>query len=59
MISAGQFVIYREAMLIKNPERQLYFALRDEVYAEIFAQPEGEALRQRAAIKILVFNVKN
>lgn len=26
----GQFVIYREALLTKNPERQLYLALREE-----------------------------
>jgi XisH protein len=55
VISAGQFVIYGEAMLIKNPERQLYFALRDEVYAEIFAQPEGERC---ASAAILVFNAQ-
>lgn len=55
----GQFVIYREALLTKNPERRLYLALREEVYAEIFAQPEGEILRKRAAINILIFNAQN
>jgi hypothetical protein len=55
----GQFIIYREALYNANSPRQLYMALREDVYADIFEQPEGELLRARAAIKIIVFHVEN
>jgi len=52
----GQFVLYRSALKTLDPTRKLFLAIRDEVYAAIFEQPEGEFLREDVNINILVFN---
>ena len=55
----GQFIIYREALFNANSPRQLFLALREDVYTDIFEKDEGEQLRVRAAIKLIVFHVEN
>ncbi len=53
----GQFVIYRSALRAGQPQRKLYLAIREDVYANLFEQPEGEVLRTEEQIKLIVFHV--
>jgi DinB superfamily/XisH protein len=39
-----------------DPTRKLFLAIRDDVYASIFEQPEGEFSSEDVNISILVFN---
>ena len=50
----GQFILYRIALSVKDPERRLFLAIRAEIYQEIFADEEGESLRAKEGINILV-----
>jgi hypothetical protein len=54
----GQFILYRSALRRSHPERELFLAVRDTVYSNIFAQPEGETLRVEEEIKLIVFDPK-
>ena len=52
----GQFVLYRSALKTLDPSRKLFLAIRNDVYAAIFEQPEGEIVRADVNISILVFS---
>jgi methyl coenzyme M reductase beta subunit len=52
----GQFLLYRAALKKLAPQRKLFLAIRDDVYDAIFAQPEGEFVREDGDIHLLVFN---
>lgn len=52
----GQFFLYLVALEGVNSPRLLYLAIRDDVYADLFALPEGQRLSEKAALKIIVFN---
>jgi len=50
----GQFILYRKALRVKDPERKLFLAIRVETYQQMFADEEGESLRAGEGINILV-----
>jgi hypothetical protein len=52
----GQFVLYRKALSIADPDRVLYLAVSAEAYRQLFDDPEGEALRAEERINLLVFD---
>jgi hypothetical protein len=52
----GQFILYRKALRLTEPERTLFLAIPEEAYRQLFADAEGEALRQEENIKPLVFD---
>lgn len=56
--AVGQFVLYRTTLATQAPERELFLALRLEIYEQIFTDPMGEALRQDARLKLIVFDAE-
>ena len=52
----GQFILYRKALRAAYPDRELYLALSEDIYREMFADEEGESLRREEGIKLLVFH---
>ena len=52
----GQFILYRNALAAHQPERTLFLALRETTFNNLFTHPEGESLRLREAVKLLVFD---
>jgi hypothetical protein len=50
----GQFILYRKALSVKDPERRLFLSIRVETYQQMFADEEGESLRAEVGINILV-----
>jgi hypothetical protein len=52
----GQFMIYRSALRLSHPQRKLYLAIREDVYANLFEKPEGEILRIEEQIRLIVFD---
>ncbi len=52
----GQFFLYDTALAQSEPERTLYLAVRESVYHSLFTGEEGEALRQRAQARLIVFH---
>jgi hypothetical protein len=54
----GQFFLYDTALSRSEPERELYLAIREPVYLSLFTGAEGEELRLRARVKLIVFDDK-
>lgn len=52
----GQYVMYRELLTHKEPERVLYLAISIETYEGIFSEPLGELMVETQHLKLLVFD---
>ena len=51
----GQFLSYKHALEIEEPERELYLAVPNDIYEEFFKQLFVQQLIQRYAIKLLIY----
>ena len=52
----GQFVLYRAVMSKTEPDRELYIAVRDAIYTELFEEPVGKLLMETEQIGLAVFD---
>jgi hypothetical protein len=53
----GQFLNYRDALAIVDPERQLYLAVRSNVYDTFFQRRFVVAAIQRYNLKLVVYDI--
>lgn len=54
--AVGQFIIYRFAMRREDPERELFIAVREKIYNELFLHPDVIELIESEDLKIIVFD---
>ena len=52
----GQFIMYREVLADKEPDRALFLAVEEEVFYSNFSEAIRDLLLQRLGLKIIVFN---
>ena len=52
----GQFIIYRNVLERIEPERELYLAVRQATYEELFTEPIGTLLMENEGIRLLIFD---
>jgi len=52
----GQFVLYRHVLQEKEPDRELFLAVRESVFIEVFQEPIGEILIRKGEIRLIVFD---
>ncbi|MEO0458791.1 MAG: element excision factor XisH family protein [Cyanobacteria bacterium P01_A01_bin.114] len=52
----GQYILYRNILEDKEPERSLYLAIRKATYQEIFSEPIGRLVVNKNALRLLVFS---
>ena len=55
-LAHGQFLDYRYALELEDPDRTLYLAVPQEVYQTFFTLKFIDQVRQRSQIKIVVYN---
>ncbi|MFI5386956.1 MAG: XisH family protein [Fimbriimonadales bacterium] len=51
----GQYTIYHDVLYRAEPDRDLFLALNEEVYNNIFEEPIGELLLENRRIRLIVF----
>ena len=54
----GQYVLYRLLLNKVDPERELYLAITDIVYDEIFSEPIGELVIHDLPLRLVVIDPK-
>ncbi|MEJ7710651.1 MAG: element excision factor XisH family protein [Pyrinomonadaceae bacterium] len=54
--AVGQFVLYRAVMHKTEPDRELYLAVRQATFLELFDEPLGKLLIESEQIKLIVFD---
>jgi hypothetical protein len=52
----GQFVLYRKALRKHDPERELYLAIRHDVFQELFDDAADDSLVREDGVKLIVFD---
>ncbi len=50
----GQYVLYRLLLNKVDPERELYLAVTDIIYDEIFSEPIGELVINDLPLRLIV-----
>jgi hypothetical protein len=53
--AVGQFILYRKALRKTEPERELYLAVRRDVYDDLFDDPQEDSLLNEDGVKLIVF----
>jgi hypothetical protein len=52
----GQYIVYEDILELSEPERNIYLAVREEVYRDIFSEPLGQVLLRKKRLKLIVFD---
>jgi hypothetical protein len=55
----GQYVLYQSALAKIEPERTLYLAIRQRIYADVFEEEIGSMLLEQGIVKLIVFDPKS
>lgn len=54
--AVGQYIVYEDILELSQPERNIYLAIREEVYLDIFSEPIGQLLLRKKRLKLIVFD---
>ena len=54
--AVGQFTIYLQVLPRVEPDRELYLAVSEEVYVNVFDEPIGKLLADSQCILLIVFD---
>lgn len=52
----GQYILYHDILVKRDPDRQLYLAIRQDTYEEIFSEPIGTLLLENQRLRLLIFD---
>lgn len=52
----GQYVVYHDVLLQIEPERDLYLAVNEETFVNLFEEPIGKLLLANRRVRLLVFD---
>lgn len=54
----GQFTLYHDILARVEPDRELYLAVSDTTYGDVFEDAMGELLLENGRLKLVVFNAE-
>jgi hypothetical protein len=52
----GQYVVYHDVLLQVEPERDLYLAINEATFVNLFEEPIGKLLLDNRRVRLLVFD---
>jgi len=54
--AVGQFILYSDILEEKEPDRELFLAIRERVFTEVFMEPIGAILLHKGRVRLIVFD---
>jgi hypothetical protein len=54
----GQYVVYHDVLMQVEPERELYLAVNEETFVNLFEEPIGQLLLANRRMRLLVFDLQ-
>ena len=57
-LALGQYALYATFLEVTAPERKLYLAISEQVYADLFAQKAVQLLVERQRLPLIVVDVE-
>lgn len=55
----GQYVLYQMLLRQVDPGRDLYLAIADKTYSELFSEPIGELVIRELPLKLIIVDVES
>ena len=52
----GQYVVYHDVLTELEADRELYLAVDEDIYAELFEEPIGTLLLAKERVRLIVFD---
>ncbi len=52
----GQYVVYHDVLLQVEPNRELYLAVNEQTFVNLFEEPIGQLLLANRRVRLLVFD---
>jgi hypothetical protein len=52
----GQYTVYHDVLSQVEPERELFLAVHEEVYIDLFEEPIGKLLLRNRRVRLIVFD---
>ncbi len=52
----GQFILYHDILKRTEPDRELYLAVREAIFADVFEEPIGQVLLENQRVRLVVFD---
>ena len=52
----GQYTLYYDVLEDLEPDRELYLAIKELVFSNLFEEPIGQVLLRKNRLKLIVFN---
>ena len=53
--AVGQYVVYNDVLSRVEPDRELFLAVNEETYLDLFEEPIGKLLLENRRVRLLVF----
>jgi hypothetical protein len=53
--AVGQYVVYHDVLKETEPDRELYLAVTEEIFADLFEEPIGKLLLSKERFRLIVF----
>ena len=57
-VALGQYALYQGFLEMTAPERKLYLAITDDVYADVFEQRAVQHIVERYRLALIVVNAR-
>ena len=54
--AVGQYILYLDVLSQVEPDRELYLAIHEEIFEDLFEEPIGQLLLKKQRLKLIVFN---
>ena len=54
----GQYVVYREVLARVEPDREMFLAVNDEIFVNLFEEPIGRLLLENGQVRLVVFDAQ-
>jgi len=54
----GQYVVYREVLARVEPDREMFLAVNDEIFVNLFEEPIGRLLLENGHGRLVVFDAQ-
>jgi hypothetical protein len=57
-LAVGQFIDYRIALKVREPNRVLYIGITDDIYEDVFQLPFAQMVIEELGMKLIVVNAE-
>ncbi len=54
--AVGQYIVYHDVLSRLEPDRELYLAVPEAIFADLFNEPIGKLLLENRRVRLLIFD---